>query len=82
MVFNDSALSLIEIKQTPDQGGSDAVRYRPTDFAAVSAGLGLPATRAQTPAEVREGMKQPRPHLIDAQVDPAAYRDLIRISRG
>ncbi len=82
VVFNDSALSLIEVKQTPDQGGPDAVSYRPTDFAAVSAGLGLPATRATSALEVLAAMEQTRPHLIDAQIDPAGYRDLIRISRG
>ncbi|HET9968709.1 MAG TPA: thiamine pyrophosphate-dependent enzyme, partial [Streptosporangiaceae bacterium] len=37
VVFNDAALSLIEIKQQPDgQGGAEAVRYRPVSFAAAA----------------------------------------------
>ncbi len=43
LVFNDAALSLIEIKQTADHGGEQAVRYRQVDFAAIAIGSGLEA---------------------------------------
>jgi len=37
VVFNDSALSLIKIKQKPaGHGGDEAVRYRPVSFAAAA----------------------------------------------
>ncbi len=41
VVFNDAALSLIQIKQRPaGQGGQEAVRYRRTDFAAAALAMG------------------------------------------
>ena len=40
VVFNDSTLSLIAIKQRGEgQGGTNAVRYRPTDYRVHSPGL-------------------------------------------
>ena len=42
VVFNDSTLSLIAAKQSPQgHGGDDAVRYRITDFAAIARGCGM-----------------------------------------
>ena len=44
VVFNDSTLSLIAIKQRAEgQGGSGAVRYRPTDYASIARACGLAA---------------------------------------
>ncbi len=84
LVFNDAALSLIEIKQRPHHGGPDAVRYRPVDFAAIARGSGLAATVAtddrQLAAALASGWEQPR--LIDARIDPADYPHLIRATRG
>ena len=56
VVFNDSALSLIEIKQAPEgHGGEGAVRYRDTDFAAVAGSVGIPsaASRTRLPSGMR-----------------------------
>ena len=41
VVFDDAALSLIEIKQKPGQGGAAAVRFAPVDYAQVAAAMGL-----------------------------------------
>ena len=84
VVFNDAALSLIEIKQHDDHGGRGAVRFAPTDFAAVAAGMGLSTVVASDPDAVASAVATSNagPLLIDARIDPAAYRDLIRITRG
>ena len=39
VVLNDAALSLIEIKQQPGQGGANAVRHSDVDFSAVARGF-------------------------------------------
>lgn len=87
VVFNDSALSLIEIKQRSGHGGSSAVRYRPVDFAAVAAASGVPAEVVTSSAELAaavagSGDGADGPRLIDARVDPAAYPHLITTTRG
>ena len=87
VVFNDAALSLIEIKQRPHHGGPGAVRYRPTDFAAIARASGLDACAVTTPGELAAAVADPDgwwrgPRLIDARVDPAPYRHLIAVTRG
>ncbi len=85
VVFNDSALSLIEIKQQADHGGANAVRYRPVDFSAVGAAQGLAThvvTSAAQLAELAELPDAAGPRLIDARIDPSIYRHLITTTRG
>jgi acetolactate synthase-1/2/3 large subunit len=84
VVFDDAALSLIEIKQKHGQGGSGAVRFRPVDYAQVAAAMGLDATTATTTAEVSAVLAGgwDRPRLIDARIDPATYSKLIAATRG
>ena len=84
VVFNDAALSLIEIKQRDGQGGGRAVRYRPTDFAAVAAAQGVPASMVTTRAELVDALAASAsgPRLIDARVDPGAYPSLLAVTRG
>lgn len=84
VVFNDAALSLIEIKQTEGQGGADAVRYRATDFAAVASGLGMPAAVVESREALRDQLAQarPGPRLIDARISPAAYAHVLAATRG
>ncbi len=81
-VFNDSALSLIEIKQTEGQGGPAAVRYRPTNFATIASGFGLASTVVATPTQLKHAMRRPGPALVDLRINPGAYRELIRVTRG
>jgi acetolactate synthase I/II/III large subunit len=86
IVFNDSLLSLIEIKQGAGQGGDDAVRFRRTDFEAIARGYGLSARSAETPDELasvlRELLTTDGPSLIDAKVNPAGYGRILRAIRG
>ncbi len=84
VVFDDAALSLIEIKQLPEQGGTDAVRYAPIDFAAVARAVGLDAVTVATVAELERALDGGwgRPRLVDARIDPAPYPSLLDATRG
>lgn len=84
VVFNDAALSLIEIKQGAGQGDATAVRYAPTDLAGVAAALGVPSAAVDTAADATRVLcaAGPGPFLLDARVDPASYRHLMAVSRG
>ncbi len=84
VVFNDSALSLIEIKQ--DGQGAEGVRpyrYGPSDFATVARGLGMDGYVATEPDQVRRALAAGRgPKLIDARVSPEVYTHVIETARG
>ena len=84
VVFDDAALSLIEIKQKPGQGGSGAVRFRPVDYAQVASAMGLESATVTTAADAAavfaDGWERPR--LIDARIDPSSYAPLIAVTRG
>lgn len=84
VVFDDAALSLIEIKQRDGQGGAAAVRYSPVDFAAVAKAVGLDATTVDTVAGLERALDGgwDRPRLVDARIDPTPYPALLRITRG
>lgn len=57
VVFNDSALTLIELKQrADDQGGTGAVRYLPVDFAGVARSSGMWAWSAHTVADLEAAL--------------------------
>ena len=78
VVFNDSLLSLIAVKQTPtDQGGADVVTYRGTDFAAIARGCGLDAWSVRTSdaygAALTAALDSGRPALIDVATDASSY---------
>ena len=85
VVFNDAALSLIELKQTDDaHGGKDAVDYALTDFSTVARAMGLESTIVHTTGEVKAalGTDWSKPRLLDARIDPSPYKQLIRVTRG
>jgi acetolactate synthase-1/2/3 large subunit len=84
VVFDDAALSLIEVKQKPGQGGSAAVRFSPVDYAQVAAAMGLDATVVTTANEAAAALRDgwDRPRLIDARIDPSSYAPLIAATRG
>lgn len=78
VVFNDSLLSLIAVKQNPDgHGGSDAVTYRPTDFAAIARACGVAAWSVDSASGFTDALQAAldsgAPALIDVTVDPASY---------
>lgn len=87
VVFDDAALSLIAIKQRAEgQGGDNAVRYSPVDFAAVAAAAGLASARAGDMEAYRTALRaayaRPGPTLVDVTVDPAAYPAILQAIRG
>lgn len=86
VVFNDSALSLIEIKQGPDHGGDSAVRFSSTDFAAVAGGFGITAYSVDDEQSVEMAVSkmfdQPGPTLLDARIDASGYPEVIEALRG
>jgi acetolactate synthase I/II/III large subunit len=87
VVFNDAALSLIQIKQKPaGHGGAEAVSYRPVSFAAAAVALGAAGTAVGTErdlaAALADALRRPGPTVIDASVDPACYPEVMDLSRG
>jgi acetolactate synthase-1/2/3 large subunit len=84
VVFNDAALSLIEIKQTDGQGDANAVRYGPIDFAAVASGMGMRAAVVEGRQALRAELDQvgTGPRLIDARISPASYAHVLAATRG
>jgi len=84
VVFDDAALSLIEVKQKPGQGGTGAVRFGPVDYAQVAAAVGLSSAVITSTSEAAKvfagGWDAPR--LVDARIDPATYARLIEVTRG
>ena len=85
VVFDDAALSLIEVKQKPGQGGSGAVRFQSVDYALVASAMGLDSavvtTSAEAAAVLADGWDRPR--LIDAADRPIDLRTrLIAATRG
>jgi len=77
VVYNDSALSLIDVAQQNRGYPTYGVRYGPVDFAAVAAGMGAWSRRVDTldalESAVKEGLRVDRPVVIEAMVDPAEY---------
>jgi acetolactate synthase-1/2/3 large subunit len=84
VVFDDAALSLIEVKQKAGQGGSAAVRFAPVDYAQVASAMGLDATVVSTAAQATAALRSGWDHarLIDARIDPSSYALLIAATRG
>ena len=77
VVYNDSALSLIQVAQArrglPDCG----VRYGAVDFAAASAALGAWSRRVSTMAALETAVKDARgfdgPSVVEVMIDPTEY---------
>jgi acetolactate synthase-1/2/3 large subunit len=86
IVFNDSALSLIDIKQQQRQLPQSGVRFTRTDFAAVAEGFGVKGLRADDPAQyaaaLRDAFAHDGPSLIDVTVNPAGYPAQLQAMRG
>jgi acetolactate synthase-1/2/3 large subunit len=77
VVYNDSALSLIDVAQRSRGYPTYGVRYGPVDFAAVAAAMGAWSRRVETlealESAVKEGLGLDCPVVIEAIVDPAEY---------
>jgi acetolactate synthase-1/2/3 large subunit len=86
VVFNDGALSLIDIKQQQRQLPQAGVRWARADFAAIAKGFGARGFRAATEAEYRAALRaafaHDGPSLVDVQVDPGGYPAQLQAMRG
>ncbi len=87
VVFNDSTLSLIAAKQSPQgHGGDDAVRYRNTDFAAIARACGMWAESVSDAKAfdglIRAALASRGPALLDVAVDPSCYPAVLDAVRG
>jgi len=86
VVFNDEALSLIEVKQ--EQKGFEGVsmRYAGPDLRALARAFGLRAFTAIDEPTLNQALiaaqTAPGPALIDARIDPSGYRRMLEIVRG
>jgi acetolactate synthase-1/2/3 large subunit len=86
IVFNDAALSLIEVKQEQRGYAGASMRYAGPDLAALAKSFGVAArvvtdetafTSALVAAQGEAG-----PLLVDARIDPSGYRAMLEIVRG
>lgn len=86
IVFNDSALSLIDIKQQSRSMKSEGVRWRHHDFAAMMGALGGLGIRITSEQAFIEGMQQALayhgPSLLDVSIDPSGYPEQLKAMRG
>jgi acetolactate synthase-1/2/3 large subunit len=86
IVFDDGALSLIQVKQEQlgYEGGS--LRYEELDLAAIARSFGLTALVADDERGLQSALfaalAAPGPTLIDARIDPSGYRRTLEIVRG
>jgi acetolactate synthase-1/2/3 large subunit len=86
VVFNDSSIALIGVKQQQRQLRREGMDYSPTDFAQVARGFGcegLRVTRAdELDAAVATALAASRPVVLDVVVDHAPYPALVKSLRG
>ncbi|HTO46885.1 MAG TPA: thiamine pyrophosphate-binding protein [Burkholderiales bacterium] len=87
VVFNDSSLAMIGVKQRQRKFPAAGVDYvRSTDFAAVAKGFGCRGYRVEKGADLgprlAEAMRGAGPALVDVVVDPAPYNAQLRALRG
>jgi len=78
VIYNDNALSLIQVAQQKRGLADYGVRYGDVDFAAASAALGAWSRRVSTLGDlevaVRAGMQHDGPAVVEVLIDPAEYR--------
>ena len=86
VVFNDSALSLIDIKQQSRNLPARGVRWNRHDFAAIMTALGgkgFPVTNESQYCEaLDEALQSNMPSLIDVMIDPSGYAQQLKAMRG
>jgi acetolactate synthase-1/2/3 large subunit len=85
-VFDDQALSLIEVKQEQRGIAGAFMRYAGPDFPALARAFGLRAWIAKDEETFRNALvaaqAAPGPTLIDARIDASGYRRTLEIVRG
>lgn len=86
VVLNDSALSMIDVKQSSRGLERAGVAFAAVDFAMTAKGLGLRAARVERseaigPA-IRDACAAGGPALVDIVVDPSGYLEQVKALRG
>ena len=86
IVFNDSALSLIDVKQQSRHLPTRGVRWQQHNFAATMQALGGLGLQASSEAEfvsaLESALDAQLPCLIDVLVDPSGYPQQLKAMRG
>jgi acetolactate synthase I/II/III large subunit len=87
VVFNDSTLSLIALKQRPSgHGGRAAVGYQDTNFARIATSMGIAAETVSSPAAFARALERragsQAPCLLDVRIDTSAYPEILESIRG
>jgi len=86
VVFNDSSIAMIGVKQAQRALPRQGMDYSDTDFAQVARGLGCDAWRVTDPAgldsALREALASPRPALVDVVIDHRPYPVQLKSLRG
>ena len=85
-VFNDGALSLIQVKQEQKGYVDTAMRHEGPDLTALARAFGLVAFTASDEVGLQRALISalgvPGPTLIDARIDASGYRRMLEIVRG
>ncbi len=81
-VINDSALSLIDVKQQRQQRPSRGVRYPTHNYADIAKAYGWQARVATSPEDLATALQATGPKLIDIRIDPASYGEDLERLRG
>jgi Thiamine pyrophosphate-requiring enzymes [acetolactate synthase, pyruvate dehydrogenase (cytochrome), glyoxylate carboligase, phosphonopyruvate decarboxylase] len=86
IVFNDAALSLIEVKQEQKGYTGVSMRYGGPDLAALAKSFGVAARAVKDEVGFMGALVAAQgeagPLLIDARIDPSGYRAMLEIVRG
>jgi acetolactate synthase-1/2/3 large subunit len=86
IVFNDSALSLIDIKQQSRALESNGVRWQHHDFAGIMRALGGFGASVTTEqgfvTAMATALETKGPSLIDVSIDPSGYPEQLKAMRG
>lgn len=86
IVFNDAALSLIEVKQEQKGYTGVSMRYGGPDLAALAKSFGVAARVVKDEAGFMGALVAAQgeagPLLIDTRIDPSGYRAMLEIVRG
>jgi len=86
VVFNDSSLSLIDIKQQQRKLPTSGVSLGELNWRALAESVGMIAHAAATERELEDAVSRALdydgPTLVDARVDPGGYGAMLKAVRG
>jgi acetolactate synthase-1/2/3 large subunit len=86
VVFNDSMLNLIKIKQEKRGETTHGLDFGGIDWVAVATGMGVEAERVEDEAAFEDAFGRAvaagAPRLLDVAIDPASYTAMLDVIRG